>query len=119
MTIEFTGDIWFWKGPAPWYFVRIPPTQSGELKDVMTMVTYGWGMIPVEAQVGKTKWTTALWPKDGMYILPVKTVVRKAEKLEEGDVVKVTMRVIEPDSAPTQVIARPGPAWDWDDDDRS
>jgi len=54
-------------------------------------VTYGWGMIPVTAQIGKTGWKTSLWPKDGRYIVPVKTRVRTAEGLELGDIVTVRL----------------------------
>ena len=31
-----------------------------------------------------TEWTTSLFPKDGRYIVPVKTSVRGAEGLEWG-----------------------------------
>ena len=54
-------------------------------------MTYGWGMIPVTAQVGRTQWTTSLFPKDGGYIVPLKDAVRKAEALEVGD--EVTVRL--------------------------
>lgn len=47
MNIQFTGKIWYWKGPAPWYFVTVPAEPSGDLKDISSFVTYGWGMIPV------------------------------------------------------------------------
>ena len=56
-------------------------------------MTYGWGMIPVTAQIGDTDWTTSLFPKDGQYIVPVKTWVRNAERLELGDVVTVRLAV--------------------------
>lgn len=36
-------------------------------------------MIPVRAQIGGTDWTTSLFPKDGRYIVPVKTWVRRAK----------------------------------------
>ena len=94
MTLEFTGEVWFWKGPAPWYFLTIPPEQSRELKDIMLAVTYGWGMIPVRARIGKTEWETALWPKDGLYILPIKTVVRRAEGVDEGHTITAQIEVI-------------------------
>ena len=42
-------------------------------------------MIPGEAQIGATLWATALWPKDGGFILPVKTAVRRSEDLHLGD----------------------------------
>ena len=93
MRLDFSGELWFWKGPAPWHFVTVPDPQCAELEDVARMVTYGWGMIPVAARIGRTTWTTSLWPKDGAYIVPVKVHVRGAEKLEIGDVVRVRLDV--------------------------
>ncbi len=93
MNIEFEGEIWFWKGPSPWYFVTVPEKECEELKAILSFVTYGWGMIPAKVRIGKTTWTTSLWPKDGSYIVPLKANVRKAEKLEEGDRVKVWLSV--------------------------
>ena len=93
MNVEFDGEIWYWRGPAPWYFVTVPAKQSGDLKDILGFVTYGWGMIPVNARIGKTEWKTSLFPKDGGYIVPIKASVRKAENLEEGDKVAVRLEV--------------------------
>ena len=93
MNIEFDGKIWFWKGPAPWYFVTVPEKECQVLKDIANAVTYGWGMIPVTARIGETVWTTSLFPKDGRYIVPLKTTVRKAEKLEEGDNVTIRLQI--------------------------
>jgi hypothetical protein len=50
-------------------------------------------MIPVTVRIGKTEWKTSLWPKDGLYIVPLKTNVRKAEELEEDDMVTVRLKV--------------------------
>ena len=91
MNIEFTDKIWYWRGPAPWYFVTVPEEQCHDLKAVAGFLTYGWGMIPVTAWIGKTAWKTSMFPKDGRYIVPIKASVRKAEDLEEGD--KVTVRL--------------------------
>lgn len=93
MHIEFNGTIWFWKGPAPWYFVTVPEEQCRDLKAISGIVTYGWGMIPVHARIGDSAWTTSLWPKAGRYIVPIKASVRKAETLEEGDDVAVQLDV--------------------------
>ena len=93
MNIEFDGKIWFWRGPAPWYFVTVPEKECQVLKDIANTVTYGWGMIPVTARIGETVWTTSLFPKDGRYIVPLKTTVRKAEKLEEGDNVTIWLQI--------------------------
>jgi hypothetical protein len=92
MHIEFSGLIWVWKGPAPWYFVTVPDEQSGDLKAILGIVTYGWGMIPATVVIGKTEWATYLWPKDGRYIVPIKASVRAAEGLKEGD--KITVQLI-------------------------
>jgi len=93
MNIEFSGEIWFWKGPAPWCFVTVPEEQSRDLQAISGIVTYGWGMIPVSVRIGKTEWETSLWPKDGSYIVPIKASVRKAENLEVGDNVTVQLEV--------------------------
>ncbi|MFG2054340.1 DUF1905 domain-containing protein [Micromonospora sp. NPDC048930] len=93
MMLEFTGEMWFWKGPAPWHFVTVPDEQCGELEAAAALVTYGWGMIPVTARIGGTGWQTSLWPKDGRYIVPVKASVRKAEGLEVGEPVRVRLTV--------------------------
>jgi len=93
LELEFSGDVWFWKGPAPWHFVTVPEDECGLLEATSPMVTYGWGMIPASAVVGATRWTTSLFPKDGGYILPVKAWVREAEGIEVGDVVTVRLAV--------------------------
>ena len=93
MNIEFSGKIWFWKGPAPWYFVTVPAKQCRALRAISGSVTYGWGMIPVHARIGETLWPTSLFPKDGRYIVPIRASVRQAEHLEEGDRVTVRLEV--------------------------
>ncbi|GAA2354660.1 hypothetical protein Cme02nite_47820 [Catellatospora methionotrophica] len=93
MDMEFSGEIWFWRGPAPWYFVTVPDEQCQALQDASSQVSYGWGMIPVTARIGATGWTTSLFPKDGRYLVPVKAVVRRAEGLDAGDTVTVRLDV--------------------------
>ena len=90
--LELSGEIWFWRGPAPWHFVTVPDEECAALEATSSLVSYGWGMIPVTAHIGDTKWSTSLWPKDGKYIVPLKTSVRKAEGLELGD--EVTIRLV-------------------------
>ena len=89
MDIEFNGNIWHWRGPAPHYFVTVPAEQCRDLAAIARSVTYGWGMIPATVRIGNTEWKTSLFPKDGRYIVPIKASVRRAEHLEEGDTVAV------------------------------
>lgn len=93
MDLEISGELWFWRGPAPWHFVTVPESECGALESASALVTYGWGMIPVAARIGATGWTTSLWPKDGGYLVPVKAAVRRAEGLELGDEVTVHLTV--------------------------
>ncbi|MDA8437123.1 MAG: DUF1905 domain-containing protein [Actinomycetales bacterium] len=92
MELEFSGELWFWRGPSPYHFVTVPDEESAELQAASALVTYGWGMIPVAARIGGTGWTTSLFPKDGGYVVPVKDLVRNAEGLEVGD--RVTVRLV-------------------------
>jgi len=89
--LEFSGEIWFWRGPSPFHFVTVPEEESQDIEAISGEVTYGWGCIPVRARVGKTKFTTSLFPKDGGYIVPIKAAVRKSEQLELGDMVDVRL----------------------------
>ena len=93
MHVEFTGKVWFWRGPSPYHFVTVPAEQSAQLRAVSASVTYGWGMVPVTATIGATTWTTSLFPKDGGYLLPVKDLVRRAEAIDVEDTVHVALVV--------------------------
>jgi hypothetical protein len=53
-------------------------------------------MIPVRARIGATEWQTSLFPKDGLYVVPLKDAVRRAEGLDEGDTVTVRLTVAGP-----------------------
>ncbi|MDZ4672660.1 MAG: DUF1905 domain-containing protein [Phototrophicales bacterium] len=94
MNMAFDGEIIYWRGPSPFFFVAIPPEESADLKEISNRVTYGWGVIPVEVRIGNTVWKTSLFPKDGLYLVPIKASVRKAENLEEGDMVTIDWVVV-------------------------
>jgi hypothetical protein len=91
MHLAFSGEIWSWRGPSPYHFVTVPDDESAEIEDVSALVTYGWGVIPVAVRIGRTSWTTSLFPKDGGYLVPLKDAVRKAEGLAVGDTVAVEL----------------------------
>ena len=93
MKIEFSGLIWTWRGPAPFYFVTVPAEDCANIKAVASLVSYGWGVIPVQVRIGETEFKTSLFPKDGFYLVPLKDSVRKAERLSEGDEVQIDMEV--------------------------
>ena len=91
MDFEFTGQVFEWRGPAPYYYVALPDEDSADLKEASAMLTYGWGVIPVVVTVGDTQWQTSLFPKDGRYLVPLKDKVRHAEGFGAGDEIEVRM----------------------------
>ena len=93
MTLLFKGPVWYWPGPAPYYFIRIPPAESAEIKAIQHLATYGWGVIPATVTVGDTTWTTSLFPKDGLFLVPVKLRIRKVLGLEEADTAEVKLEI--------------------------
>jgi hypothetical protein len=91
--VKFSGEIWYWRGPAPHYFVSVPEEHCLVLQDLSGMVSYGWGMIPVTVTIGATTWKTSLFPKDGRYIVPIKAQVRTKENLDEGQTTDLDLAV--------------------------
>ena len=97
MILEFSGEVFQWRGPAPFYYVAAPEPESADIEDVSHMVSYGWGCIPVTVRIGTTVWETSLFPKDGLYLVPLKAAVRRAEGIDDGDTVRVQLTVGGPD----------------------
>lgn len=91
--MRIAGEIVHWRGPAPYHFVRLPDDAAAVVADVARDVTYGWGMVPVDAVLGATRFSTSLFPRDGEFLLPVKDAVRRAEEVEVGDVVQVELEI--------------------------
>ena len=91
MELEVVGEIWYWRGPSPFHFVTVPEGVSAEIAAVASAVTYGWGVIPVSVTLGRTRFTTSLFPRDGGYAVPIKAAVRQAERLDVGDTVSLTL----------------------------
>jgi hypothetical protein len=103
VNLEFAGEIVYWRGPAPYHFVLLPEPQASELRDVANELTYGWGCIPARGRIGRTAFTTALFPKDGTFAVPIKVAVRRAEGLDLGDVVSVRLEL---DDEPSLALGR-------------
>jgi hypothetical protein len=93
MRLKFENEVWHWRGPSPFHFVTVPAAESRQIEKISKMVTYGWGVIPVTVQIGKTEWATSLIPKNGLYLVPLKNVVRSSEDLEIGDLIEVNLTI--------------------------
>ena len=92
MEWTFSGRLIEWRGPSPYYFVPMTDEDSEDLKQAARGLEY-WGQVAVDAAIGETSFRTALFPKDGRYLLPVRQAVRLAEGIGENDVVSVRLRL--------------------------
>ena len=92
MDFEFEGPLVEWRGPAPYYFVLVPEEESADIKFAAKGVEY-WGQVPVVIRIDDVEFRTALFFKDGRYLIPVKDAVRKATGVELDQVVAVGLNV--------------------------
>ncbi|HET7280507.1 MAG TPA: DUF1905 domain-containing protein [Dermatophilaceae bacterium] len=92
MDLRFEGPVIEWRGPAPFYFVAIPEEESADIKFAAKGLEY-WGQVPVVVRIGDTEFSTALFPKDGRYLLPLKDAVRKSAGIEVHHVLAVSLSV--------------------------
>jgi hypothetical protein len=90
---SFTGELFEWRGPAPFYWLALPEDVCDYVRAEAAEASYGWGAIPVSVRIGGTQWETSLLPRDGGYVLPVKKGVRVQERVAEGDRVTAAMSV--------------------------
>lgn len=89
------AEVIHWRGPAPFFFAPLPPDVAAEIRAASKLLSYGWGMIPVDATVRDVAFYTALFARDGTYYLPLKDVVRKKTGITAGDVIAVEMTLRE------------------------
>lgn len=89
MKYEFRveSELFEWRGPSPFYFVKIDSDISNQIKTEAKLLSYGWGVIPIYGQIGDSQFTTSLIPKDGCYFIPVKDSVRKTQDILLGQLV--------------------------------
>lgn len=92
MTWDVVGDVLEWRGPAPYLFLPMSMEDSDDLKEAAAGLAY-WGQVAVVVRIGGTEFTTAVFPKDGRYLIPLRTAVRAAESLGRGDTVRARVRI--------------------------
>jgi len=99
--ITVTTPLWRWQSataPAAWYFLTI----EGDAADAVRVAAMtgqwldgrrGFGSARVEARIGDSIWKTSVFPhrESGGWLLPVKSAIRRAERLVEDEAVTVTV----------------------------
>lgn len=94
---RFTAELWLHDGDANWYFVTVPAEASDDIEARSADTRRGFGSVRVRVTVGATTWTTSVFPdtKRQAYVLPVKKDVRRAEHLDGGDDLTVTLELLD------------------------
>lgn len=99
LSFNFIATCWLWQTEkAAWHFVTLPKEKSEEISffnENMSLKKRGWGSVRVVVTIGDTEWKTSIFPqaKEGTYILPIKAEVRKQEKILEGNIVHVALKI--------------------------
>ncbi|GAA0560320.1 DUF1905 domain-containing protein [Paractinoplanes ferrugineus] len=99
MQLEFDAELWIWaaRQDESWTFVSLPPDASEDIRHLTGGSTRrGFGAVRVEVRIGTTVWRTSIFPDAGReaYVLPIKKAVRKAQKLDAGDTVRVALELV-------------------------
>jgi len=91
MDFRFTGEVIEWRGPAPFYFIETPAKYEPEIKAIAADKSYGWGVLHAMVTIKNETFKTALFPKQGTYLVPLKNAVRLPLALEVGNKVTVEL----------------------------
>ena len=94
-TYTLRSKVVRYPGMAAWYFAYVDKKQAAEFREKYGKAKRGFGSIPVAVTLGSTKWKTSIFPdkQSGTYLLPLKAAVRRAEGIEDGDVVTFTLEI--------------------------
>ncbi len=88
---SFSGVLQLFPQEGGWYYVAAPLSVSQPLHELADR-----GLIAVEATLGSSTWPTSLLPMgDGTHFIAINTKVRKSEKLELGDKVRISFKLRE------------------------
>lgn len=92
MTWEFEAEVFAWDAPPgpSWRFARLPIEVADGIRSGEPPAR-GWGSVKVAVTIGGTSWVTSVFPEESTasFLLPVKASVRKAERVDDGEIVRI------------------------------
>lgn len=90
---SFTENVWKYKGKGSWHFVTLPKDLSKVIRKNHGFDEEGWGRLKTLAKIGRAEWETAIWydSKYDAYLLPVKSLIRRSEKIEATTKINVVL----------------------------
>lgn len=97
LPIKFTAKVWVYPGDkASWYFVTLPNDTASDIKEITTPKP-GFGSIKVIAGIGKTRWSTSIFPDSNTksFLLPIRKEVRIKNSIVRDQIVAVNILIAE------------------------
>lgn len=93
--IIFKTKLWKFSGSGGWHFLTLPKSAAAKIRKTHKGAEEGWGRLKVSAAIGTTKWRSAIWfdTKEGTYLLPVRSDIRKKQSLKIGSTVSCLIEV--------------------------
>ena len=97
---EFHSTVTRWESRRDvWLFAHVPSELAEEI-DSLPVPRGGVGSLRGHATIGATSWRTSIFPSgDGRFALALKRAVRDREGIAEGDLVAVSLELIDLDGA--------------------
>jgi hypothetical protein len=99
VVVDFDAELWIWdaRRADSWTFVSLPAEASEEIRELADGPRRGFGSVRVKVTIGGSTWRTSIFPDGarGVYVLPVKRAVRRAESPDAGDVAAVTVERVD------------------------
>jgi hypothetical protein len=90
---RFRAKVWAQESTGAWHFVTLPASLSKRIRTLTAGLRKPFGSFRVSAKTGRTTWETSLFAdtKRDAFVLPVKAVVRRKEKIRLGDTIEVSI----------------------------
>ncbi len=95
-THTFTARVWIYPGDTKWHFVYVPKNIAKEIHKNFGNLSRGWGSLPVEIKIKKSKWKTSIFRdnKSQSYLLPIKASIRKKEIIQNNDDISINLKIL-------------------------
>ncbi len=94
---EFEAELWLWDSNPAVHFLTVPEGVSDDIEARTDGPRRGFGSVRVRVTVGSTTWSTSVFPdSEGQaHVLPIKKAVRLTESIGVGDVVGVSLDLVD------------------------
>ena len=97
MEYTFAAALERLPGESAYFVCFVPKEIAREIDAVTEGLRAGFGSVRIKARLGESSWRTSIFrdAKRSSYLMLVKKEVRTAELLEEGDILHLTIELVD------------------------